>query len=311
MKLGSSFDQTTTEQHAGHEVASCPICEAPDTVRFSFPTSGNNVYACRNCGVEFQYPQPNDAVLGSIYSENYFLGSGSPEAEVEVAQLKQATAALYLDVITQFVEPSTSTLCEVGCGSGDFLLAARSRGFEVEGLEYSEHAAAEANLRVGASRVRVGSLDTVVLPTEAYDVVSAFDVIEHVRNPRHSIELLHDCLKVGGILAIVTPSLHSWSRRALGRHWMEYKTEHLTYFSPKSLRALLSLAGFSEVSFRPNYKVLTFDYICRHFARYPVRGITPVLRSFRNAIPEKLAHARFRIVASGVMAMARKTARAV
>ncbi len=287
--------------------ADCPICGADNRVAFAFERNGNTIYSCGRCSLEFAFPQPTDDTLSSIYSSAYFLGSRD-EASVERQRaLKRATAKLYLDSMAAFIRPRKPKLLEVGCGSGDFLIEAQSRGFEVEGLEYSEHAARSANERLGRSAVRVGSLEKGSLPSAAYDVIAAFDVIEHLRDPKQAAECLRDVLKSGGIVAIVTPSLDSWSRRALGRYWMEYKTEHLTYFSQRSLKQLLETTGFENVRFLPNYKTLSVDYIASHFERYPVPVLSPIMRLVRRALPAKLSHRPVRIAASGVMALARKS----
>jgi len=287
-------------------LACCPVCNDRQNVSFQFDRNGYHIHLCRECNVEFAFPQPTDTELASIYTSSYFLGSESESAARQVAQMKRATAKLYLDAIAQFIDVQRPRLLELGCGSGDFLVEAQHRGFGAEGLEYSEHAAQVANSRLGRNAVLVGSVDTADLPSQGYDVVAGFDVIEHVRSPKHSVRSIYSLLKPRGIVAIVTPSLDSWSRRVLGRHWMEYKPEHITYLSRKSLRRLLEGAGFMEFHFVPNYKVLTFDYIVRHFDRFPVPVVSPLLRMIRKLLPAALANRSFRIVASGTMAIARR-----
>jgi len=206
-----------------------------------------------------------------------------------------------------FVRADKPRLLEIGCGSGDFLIEAQSRGFEVEGLEYSEHAATAANTRLGRQAVRVGSPEEECLPANQYDVISAFDVIEHLRDPKKSLSRLSAALKPRGLLVIATPSLDSWSRRLLGRLWMEYKTEHLTYFSRSSLKRLLQATGFGAVEFFPNYKVLSFDYVSSHFERFPVPVVGPLIQASRRILPNKLVHRPTKIVASGITALARKS----
>lgn len=271
-----------------------------------FSRKGDSVHRCLNCRVEFLFPQPSDAALSAIYSGRYFIGSDNQADSDRVAQLKRATATLYLRCIQPFIRVAAPRILEIGCGSGDFLLEAKSRGFQVEGLEFSPHAAATANDRLGISAVTVGSPDSTELLPDRYDLIAGFDVIEHVRDPAQTIQRLHSALSTDGVLALATPSLDSWSRRLLGKYWMEYKTEHLTYFSKRSLRLLLTKCGFKSVIFIPNYKVLSIDYICRHFERYPVPLISPLLRLLRRSLPGRLADTRLKLVASGTMVLARK-----
>jgi 2-polyprenyl-3-methyl-5-hydroxy-6-metoxy-1,4-benzoquinol methylase len=245
-------------------------------------------------------------MLSSIYSSSYFLGSKNDDSVHRQEVLKRATARLYLDTVRPLICANKPRLLEIGCGSGDFLIEAQSYGFDVEGLEYSEYAVNNANTRLGHQAVRVGSPEERCLPESTYDIIGAFDVIEHLRNPRQSLEHLRAALKPRGLIAIVTPSLNSWSRQVLGHYWMEYKTEHLTYFSKKSLAQLFETAGFETVQFCPNYKTLSVDYVSSHFERFPVPIASPLVHLLRKALPEKLAHRPIKLVASGIMAIARK-----
>lgn len=290
----------------GFGKAACPACGEVESVVFAFERNGNRIHSCKRCRLEFSFPQPADEVLAAIYSDEYFLGSKDEESRKRQEVLKRATAGLYLDTLRPFAPQHKPRLLEIGCGSGDFLVEARSRGFEVEGLEYSEHAVKDANARLGSPAVRAGSPEEKCLPDGAYDVIAAFDVVEHLRNPRQSIQYLRAALRPGGLIAIVTPSTDSWSRQILGRRWMEYKTEHLTYFSRKSMRQLLESAEFDRIQFFPNYKTLSFDYIAAHFDRFPVPIASPAVRMIRRALPAMLAHRPVQIVASGMMVLARR-----
>jgi hypothetical protein len=100
--------------------------------------------------------------------------------------------------------------------------------------------------------------------------------------------------------------LDSWSAKLLGNHWMEYKVEHLSYFTKKAVATLLENSGFQNVRFYSNYKVLNFDYINRHFIRFPVKGISPLLNFIRILTPDKLAYMPFKVVASGMAILADK-----
>ena len=198
------------------------------------------------------------------------------------------------------------TCSKIGCGHGEVLREARNRGFRVSGIELSAHAAATANRSLGAPVVSVGTLETLSLAREGFGAVLAADVIEHVRDPEGWLRRIHDLLAPGGILLLITPSLDSWTRRVLRARWMEYKVEHLYYFSAASLRRLLERCGFHVIRLSPSRKILTLDYIARHFKRFRVPMLTPLMGLLRLAVPGRIAHRHLLVPASGLLAVARK-----
>ena len=265
------------------------------------------VARCRNCGVEFLEPQPDDATLERIYSASYFFGTETVDAVERHRALKTATARIYLDLI----EPhrhGQSRLLEIGCGTGDFLVEATSRGFDVTGIEISPSSSETATKRLDNGRVICGTLDSVNLPAASFDVIANSDVVEHVRDPAAFAREAFRLLKPGGVMLVVTPSLDSWSRKLLRRWWMEYKTEHLFYFGVRSLSRLLRDAGFSAPDIVPNVKVLSIDYVAGHFARFPVPLVGPLVTGIRWLLPGAVAHRPLRLVASGMTALAAKPA---
>ena len=124
-------------------------------------------------------------------------------------------------------------------------------------------------MRTGSSKARSRAH---LIPAEYFDVVAASDVIEHTRSPKDFLEKAYALLRPGGLIFLVTPSLDSWSRKLLGNRWMEYKVEHLFYFGQKSLSRLLTDVGFEPPMFAVNRKVLSLDYVYRHFDRFPCPG---------------------------------------
>lgn len=286
----------------------CPIC-SDATSRFSHRLRTNDAYGvwiCPKCGAGHLEPQPSDEVLSAIYSSTYFLGERTPEGEARVAALKRATAELYFEILQDRISNRSGDLFEIGCGSGDFLLAAQSRGWKVRGLEISPHAAATANARLGQDLVSVGTVEQMPLARAACDVAVFLDVIEHVRDPHFFLQQIHHTLRPGGIAFIVTPSLDSWSAKWMGPNWMEYKVEHLYYFGNRSIKTALEKAGFVDINVRDNPKILSLDYISHHFERFPVPAVTPMVTLTRRLTPRALAFRPIQVVASGMIATARK-----
>lgn len=284
--------------------ALCPVCGA--SARVGPKVADYQVQVCGHCHLEFLDPQPDDLALGTIYNENYFLHGQVAEAEDRMSGMKRATALRYLDLIGRMLPGSGHRLLEIGCGHGDMLVEAVRRGYEVAGVEISAHAVEVANRRLGRTAVSVGSIGTVDLPAEYFDVVAFADVIEHVRDPKAFLHRVYGALKPGGMAVLITPSLDSLSRRIMGSRWMEYKIEHLFYFSERSIQELLGSCGFREIGIRPNHKVLTLDYLWRHFDRFKVPVVSPLIGLLRRITPDALAHRHVVIPASGLLATARK-----
>lgn len=227
-------------------------------------------------------------------------------ATSDVFRQKRTTAEMYVRQLLAINGGRKGRLLEVGCGSGEFLDAASEQGFEVKGIEISEHAVATANTRLGPSTVQCGVIESAALEPAEFDVVAFSDVIEHVRDPHAFLRRVHYCLRPGGIVFIITPDTDSWSHRLMRNHWMEYKLEHLYYFNRRSISFLLAKQNFSNVHISPNSKALSFDYIRAHFRRFPVPFWSQVVELFGTAVPQALSRKIFPVVASGMVAAARK-----
>jgi len=263
---------------------------------------------CDDCGLLLTNPQPSNDELGRIYASDYFLRGRSETNQGAVERLKSRTAGLYLDLIERYRGESGGRLLEVGSGEGDFLVSAIERGFKVTGVEYSEHACAVASKKVAPRcppEIICGEI-TDVSGMGVYDVCVLSDVIEHVRNPRHLLERVHELLCPGGTIFIATPSLDSWSARLLKNRWMEFKPEHLFYFDSSTLQTLLLDCGYRHIIEQPGIKALNVDYIAGHFARYKVRGLSLLADLLYRLTPTKLRHKPFHVVASGMVQLARR-----
>jgi SAM-dependent methyltransferase len=282
----------------------CPVCESA-RIRYLFISQGTPICQCEDCRLMFRNPQPSDDELARIYSAEYFLGEPSEEGRARVSAMKRRTAQLYLSRLLDSVGAARGRLLEIGCGTGEFLIEAAHAGFEVTGLELSPHAVAAANASLGTARVRCGTLEGSDFGAEPFSVCVLSDAIEHLRDPLAALQQVHALLEPGGVILLVTPSLDSWSARLLRRRWMEFKAEHLVFFSRATIGNALARAGFEQVRIEPNYKVLTPEYVHHHFARFRVPGLSPLLTLGYRLLPGPLRLRELKVVASGVVAIGR------
>ncbi|HAO79534.1 MAG TPA: hypothetical protein DCQ92_11275, partial [Verrucomicrobia subdivision 3 bacterium] len=303
MKTMSHTNHPATERQA---VKTCHVCKGA-RFYYLFSISDYRVVRCDDCGLMFLNPQPSDDELTRIYDANYFLGSDTETGRQAVSEIKQATARLYLAETRRYSGLQYGRLLEIGCGDGDFLVAAEDEGWLVTGVEYSPTACEKVRRRLKNGQVHSGELAQAQFPAEQYDLCVLSDVIEHIRDPLVFLREIHRVLKPGGTLFVATPSIDSWSARFMKQKWMEFKTEHLTYFDRQTLQTALAKSGFRDVIVQSGWKILSFDYVKMHFERFPVPVVTPFLTFITRLMPRKMRLKHRQIVASGMMVFSRKS----
>jgi 2-polyprenyl-3-methyl-5-hydroxy-6-metoxy-1,4-benzoquinol methylase len=141
-------------------------------------------------------------------------------------------------------------LLDVGCGSGEWLLAMQQRGWQVEGVDFDENAVKIAVQR--GLRVHCNSLEQHGFPDNYFDAVTSNHLIEHVPDP---VQLLTECvriLKPGGKLVILTPNNASFTHLVFKQDWRGLEPpRHLHIFSMPSMQRALAMAGFYKTSIYP------------------------------------------------------------
>jgi len=224
-------------------------------------------YRCGSCGLLFVWPLPSDTL--NIYSESYFAGAEDGFGYVDYDQDKApmtGTFEQYLDLLAQH-HPNQGGLLDVGAATGFFLDLARRRQWRTFGVEPSDYAARVA--RQKGLDVHCGVLEDLAMPDPSLDVITMWDVIEHVPDPRRSLAKSFAMLAPGGTLAINTPDASSLLARLLGLRWhLVVPPEHLVLFSRRSLELLLKEAGFEVILVRRIGKRFTVQYVLETLARW-------------------------------------------
>ena len=139
-------------------------------------------------------------------------------------------------------------LVEVGCGTGEFLLAASAAGHRVIGLDLSREVISHVQGRHPGLDVRCATLETSGLPACSADVVAAFHVLEHVDDPIGLLIQMRRLLRPGGLAYIRVPNLDTWFRRVLGRNWWGFSVEHVGHFTADSISRAFAAASLDVVA---------------------------------------------------------------
>lgn len=142
--------------------------------------------------------------------------------------------------------PQQIHLLDVGCSSGAFLRVARELGFQAEGVEPAPQAA--QTTAAAGFKVYQGLLQDAHFPDAAFDAITLFEVIEHLREP---LALLRECrriLRPSGVMMIGTGNAASWTVAAQGGRWEYFSIArhggHVSFFNPDSLRLAAQRSGF-------------------------------------------------------------------
>lgn len=203
---------------------------------------------CGGCGLVYMSPRPTAARLRALYSEAYF-ESPDPACGYPVYRTDRAAVRDKAERLLPAVERhgSKGRLLDLGCAYGFVMEVARERGWEVAGIEPAEAVAASAAFSLGVPVAP--DLFSAGLAAESFDAVLAWDVIEHLPDPRRALEEVARLLRPGGVLSVVTPDIGSLAARILGRHWEEMRKmpEHIYFFDRASLTTLLRVVGFEPV----------------------------------------------------------------
>jgi SAM-dependent methyltransferase len=135
-------------------------------------------------------------------------------------------------------------LLDFGCGAGVFLERMRNRGWTVEGVEVSGAVAEDVRRRTGI-QVHAGSLPHANLHDGQFDVVTMWQSLEHVHNPREVIAAARQLVAPQGQLLVAVPNLACWSFQTFGEHWFALDVpRHLNHFTPLTLTKLIESEGF-------------------------------------------------------------------
>lgn len=220
----------------------CDFCGSPRFRRLHTRPDGLPVVQCETCGLTFVSPRPKNEELYRLYGDDYYQGAGEVGYADYLSKKGRAervrSAILRLGVLKHMGIEVKGKVLEVGCATGEFCDIVRAECplvCDVQGIDISEAAIREARRRHPQSSFRTGSLKDLG-SGEQYDMVFAFEVIEHVPCPHDFFQKAAALLTPGGILVLTTPNLECGKRVGFDR-WVGFSRsfEHLFFFSQRTL----------------------------------------------------------------------------
>ena len=203
--------------------------------------------SCQDCGLIYLDPRPTQSELPEYYPQDYeayYLTESNTHSAEQWHQ--QRALNMQLDFV-QKMAPGGVRLLDVGCATGNFMRTARDHGWEVTGVELIEPAARVAREHYGLD-VRSGSVETADLPEAYFDVITLWDVLEHLPSPQKALKSIHQLLEPGGVVVFSIPNLVSFDRYLFGKHWIGWDApRHFNMFTEATVKQLFEQTGFEFI----------------------------------------------------------------
>jgi len=239
----------------------CPMCGEDDprvvfrqqfaTVEQATPVAGYDVAVCNRCGGAYADGIPEQPAFDRYYremSKYEYAQRGGAESEYDRRRLE-----LIATIVAPHIPSASSRVLDVGCASGRLLACIRDRGFpNVTGLDPSPACAATAR-RLYAIDVRTMTLGEMAQSGERFDVVLMIGVLEHLRDLDRAFEHLRAVIADAGLLYVEVPDVTAFADWP-NAPYQDFSTEHINFFSPRSLENLMRRHGFTRTFLEQNHR---------------------------------------------------------
>lgn len=247
---------------------------------------------CRHCGLIYQNPRLTLDELSTHYPEEYQPYHQDIDAQDSAFHRFDAQYGLNRRC-RQLIKrhPQPAQLLDVGCATGLFLNAMRQYGWQVTGVELSPYASEYARRTFGLDII-TGALETAHFPDNIFDVVTLWDVLEHVIDPKMTLVEIGRILKPGGLLALSLPNPLAFEAYLFGSSWVGWdRPRHLHLFTPTVLKNYLQdtdfhLESIESLGGRLGLTLLSAEMLC-HSLNIADKKSQPILRLIYN-IPFRL-----------------------
>lgn len=233
--------------------------QTAEDLKEKFKSSGDEtlvdqVVQCKNCDLIYTNPRIKANLIIQGYSE------GTDENFASQAIARERTFERCLSTIEKATKKKRGRILDIGTANGSFLYAAKKRGWEVEGLEPNKWLCDWAKEHYGLS-LKPKTIFEQQYPDEAFDVITLWDVLEHVPDPAKVLEECNRILKKEGFLVVNYPDIGSWVAKIMGRKWVFLLSVHLYYFTPKTIKKMLEKTGFALILKKKHFQSLELGYL--------------------------------------------------
>ena len=251
------------------------------------------IVRCTDCGMIYENPRFPEDVIMTGYMESDESGHDS-QRSARVASFYNA-----LKANRNQIPPAGAKVLDVGTAGGAFLEAAQKYGYDAWGMEPSRMLT-ESGVGRGL-QIKQGTIDNHTFERGTFDMISLWDVLEHVVDPKACLRECRNLLKPNGVLLINYPDIGTWQAKLAGKRFWWILSVHLHHFDRKSVQEICRRTGFEVVSQRDYWQTLEFGYLQSIAAHLKV----PLAGAIHRVTPEIIRKIPLSYCASQTTAIAR------
>ncbi len=295
--------------HLVRERTSCPVCDSSDydilyrpwvhiddPARLYSAASGipgtQTLVKCRNCGVIYENPRYPGKVIIQSYMASEEAGHDS-QYEMRVRSFDAALRRL-----AARLPGKGARVLDVGTAGGAFLEAAERFGYEAHGLEPSRYLVEQGKRR--GLRIEQGTIESHGFSPGRFDMVTLWDVIEHLPDPKMALLEIAKLLKPDAVLLINYPDIGTWQARLAGRRFWWILSVHLHHFTRESIADICQRTGYTAFHFQRHWQILELGHLEQMTVRYKI----PFSRLIMRLTPGFIQRIPVRYYASQTTALA-------
>ena len=224
----------------------------------------DQLVSCKECKTVYLNPRIKNEIILEAYS-NAVDPLFYEQNEYRIKTFKNKL----LYIIKKFkIQPNKNIqILDIGCGGGAFPKAAHELNFSVIGIEPSKWLSEKAKNEYDLD-IRTGTLKDYNFPDSYFDIITLWDVIEHLTDPKDIMEESYRILKSNGLLLINYPDYSSFVRKILRYNWPFFLNVHLIYFDKKTIKRFIENNKFKIIKIKPYWQTLQLGYTLKRASEY-------------------------------------------
>ncbi|MBB1282928.1 class I SAM-dependent methyltransferase [Flavisolibacter sp. BT320] len=268
------------------EAIECPICTGQHT-KLVYIVRSWKIVKCEDCQFVYVNPRLIKDELLKLYVSDYFDNQLFGYFHyTEGRDFRKRNFQKWVkDALPYIAQTKKIKALDIGCASGYCLEVFQEKGWYAHGVELDHTLAKELRQKgftvYDSPLLQLGNIGK-------FNIVTMFDVIEHLTDLHENVSILNQLVEDNGIVVLVTPNYSSWQRLLFQKRWFQFKpVEHINYFTIHSLRKLVEANGFKIIKSKRSGQFCNTDFLANRISKYRFGFLLPLLRVAQKLLGKK------------------------